>query len=635
MCSRLFATMIALVAVVLSFTACDSDKVDNLYTFQNRMVGEYLVDSAKTYSEFVRLLDTTKVMGLLNSYGVYTCFAPTNEAMHNFYAQKGKKSLADFAMDSLVTMAKDHLITGVAYFSSGFQNGRLTKLSMSDRFIFISFTAGGGVYINKSAKIIQKDIEMYNGNIHKIDHVLDPTREGIVEAISSKKEFSIFYEALLATGLADSLVKIKDESYDPENYSSMITVPASLGQWYYQELPPSRKYGYTALMESNATMNSNSITDLNSLKSYAAKIYDEIYPEDANVTNPADRRNSLNRFVAYHLIKKQLSYSKFIDDYVMYNNSFDKSHMLNDIGLNLNEYIETLCPNTLIEVTRKGGTQETNLLNLNPETNQCVRIVKANSDNDATNGVFHEVDKMLVYSKDVDNVLSSKRLRFDAASFFDELTNNNMRGNGSTLPNVQYQIPRGYLSRVTCSEQTVVCYLTPYEKYQDYQGDEIFLGASSGKLYDFTITTPPIPAGTYEVRFGYLTNGKRGVAQLYLDGVPAGVPLDLNMNATDASIGYEVPGSVTDDPNGYENDKMMRNRGFMKGPACYRVPVAGWTSGKNARYSASVLRRIMGTYRFKSAGHHYLTVKGLSGGEFMFDYLEFVPTSALETEDIY
>ena len=181
----------------------------------------------------------------------------------------------------------------------------------------------------------------------------------------------------------------------------------------------------------------------------------------------------------------------------------------------------------------------------------------------------------------------------------------------------------------------MVSYLTADSRYQNYEGDEIFLGATSGNLYDFSIVTPPIPAGTYEVRFGYLTNGKRGVAQLYFDNIPAGVPLNLNNYATDVSIGYESPGTVQADIEGFENDKMMRNRGFMKGPASYKVVQPGWSSGENARYSPAALRRIMGTYTFSSPSNHLLTVKGLSGGEFMFDYLEFVPTSALESEDIY
>jgi hypothetical protein len=134
---------------------------------------------------------------------------------------------------------------------------------------------------------------------------------------------------------------------------------------------------------------------------------------------------------------------------------------------------------------------------------------------------------MLVYDKEVDNMLSGKRLRFDSSSFFAELTNNNMRGRGTfksaTQQNLHFQIPRGYIERIKASEQTVVGYLCGYDKFQNYQGDEIFLNASAGKLYDFEIKTPPIPSGTYEIRFGYLTNGKRGVAQLYFDGIPCGV----------------------------------------------------------------------------------------------------------------
>jgi len=266
----------------------------------------------------------------------------------------------------------------------------------------------------------------------------------------------------------------------------------------------------------------------------------------------------------------------------------------------------------------------------------------SNYDNDATNGVYHEIDGLLVYSQEVENELSTKRLRFDSSSFFPELTNNNMRGSRfkqntiTTLYNEQslhYQLPRNYIARITSSEQTVVGYLAGYHKFQNYEGDEIFLNASSGKLYDFTITTPPIPAGIYEVRFGYLTNGKRGVAQLYFDNIPCGVPLNLNTYATDN--GWELPGSVADDPLGYENDKMMRNRGYMKGPANYKVITPGWTTGQNARYSNAILRRILGQFTFNEAGSHKLTVKGLSGGEFMFDYMEFVPTNAIENEDIY
>ena len=619
--------MVVLLSVIGIFSSCSSDDIGgNRYTFTDKMMGQYLRDSTD-FSEFTTLLDTTKVMGLLNSYGAYTCFAPSNEAMKTFYLSKGKKSLKGFTLDSLKLIAYDHIISGAVVMYSNFIVGRLQNLSMSDRYLSISFSATGGAFVNNTSLITQKDIVVHNGVIQKINQVLNPTRSGIVDAISKDSTFTIFYKALIATGLADSLLKIKDDSYNALKYADLITVPLDSKLWYYQQVPPSRKYGYTVLMEGNSTMKENGITDLASLKTYAATIYNQMYPADAAITDITNRSNSLNRFIAYHLINKQLSYSKFIDAY-------DTDHMIKT--RDTYEYIETMCPNTLMEIKKdRLKSQSIFLINYNSESQKFIQIDKTYYDKDATNGVYHKIDGMLVYDVNEDAELSSKRLRFDAASFFPELANNNMRGLGMTLPNLQFRLPRGYIDRISSSEQTVISYLTPYYMYQDYQGDEIFLGATTGNLYDFSVVTPPVPAGTYEVRFGYLTNGKRGVAQLYMDNVPAGVPLNLNTNATDAAIGYESPGSILSDPFGFENDKMMRNRGYMKGPADYKVPQTGWTYGENARYCDASLRKIMGTYTFRTAGNHVLSVKGLSGGEFMFDYLEFVPTSALESEDIY
>jgi hypothetical protein len=165
----------------------------------------------------------------------------------------------------------------------------------------------------------------------------------------------------------------------------------------------------------------------------------------------------------------------------------------------------------------------------------------------------------------------------------------------------------------------------------DYQGDEVFM---SECLYDFSVITPPVPAGTYEVRFGYLTNGKRGVAQLYWDGKPCGIPLNLNTPSSDPKIGYETPGANANDPDGYENDKMMRNRGFMKGPASFTSILKDWRGEANGRMSPYCLRRVLGIYTFSEDGTHTFGAKAAKPGEFMFDYLEFVPTEAIEREGV-
>ncbi|HRZ98931.1 MAG TPA: fasciclin domain-containing protein, partial [Paludibacter sp.] len=443
------------------------------------------------------------------------------------------------------------------------------------------------------------------------------------------ENFRIFNEALTKTGLWKKMELTVDESYDPDNYS-YIDVTWIQGGGSKDELPVSKKFGYTALMESDVTFKTKyNINNLNDLIAYAnANVYHET-KSDANVTDITDPRNSLNKFIAYHLINKKLTYSKFIDDY-------DTDHMIKTFDMY--EYIETMCPGTLMEIKKERSSGETNLINKSTETGDVVRIVATNKDNDAINGVYHEIDKILIYDVNVAGNLSSKRIRMDAASFFPELTNNNMRYYNPAKCR-SWVFPKGYIDRLKCSESTRFCYLNAYGGYLDYQGDEIYLKG----MYDFTMETPPIPAGTYEIRFSYQPTGGRGAAQLYWDGYPCGIPLDLRILANDPLIGYEEPGSNLEDFGydaqgvkiyGVENDKMMRNRGYMKGPNTYKDILGVWYGKKVARQSAQSIRRILGVYTFSKSETHKFSVKAVREGQFMMDFLEFVPLEIIESEGI-
>lgn len=624
--------IISILAVVSTafFSSCNSDELaaDNLYTFKSQLVGE-IIQQDSTLSEFRKLAEKTKLIGLLNSYGEFTCFVPNNEAMRAFYKKKGKQSLDDFTADSLQTIIYDHVINGSTVLYIDFIKGRLFDKSMSDRYFTISYNDDGRTFVNTNALILQKDVVAHNGVVHKINQVLDPLREGIVEAISKEPGFQLFYNALVMTGLADSLLRTVDESYSMTNARAKELEDALITTITSDRVTPrTRKYGYTVLMESDETYRTNGINNLADLKAYAATIYDEVYPQDAAITDETDRRNSLNRFIAYHLINKELSYSKFISDY-------DTKHMSSQVDMT--EYIEPMSPNTLIEVTKKRSSGEVNLFNLDPESGKAVRIVTNNYDKGAGNGVYHEIDNILTYNRNVEAMLSNKRLRFDVASFFPELTNNNMRGRKSDeggKPLYRNALPHTYLERfITGSEQTVLCYSNAHDYLMNYQGDEFFLTVPKGKLYDFKMITPPVPAGTYEVRFGYQANGRRGVAQFYVNDIPAGVPVNLNNTGENVDIGYERPGASNDDPLGYQNDKMMRNRGYMKGPNSFKAVTESWYAGSSARFNSGNLRKILGIYHFPEGGNQTIMVKGLSSGQFQIDFIEFVPTSVIEQED--
>lgn len=598
------------------------DEPEDIRTVQEEMMGEFLEKRPEQFSEFARLLDTTDVLGLVNAYGDYTLFAPTNEAMKTYYQEKGMTSLADFEVDSLRKIAYDHLIKGYEVPTDEFLDGLLPFLTMSDRYVSTTSKTEANAlvyYVNDNSRIISRNNEVNNGIVHVVDRVLDPSTLNIIQAVAKDERFTLFMSALLETGLSSKLAKTRDDSYDPKDWSH-IDVTFVQGGGSVDELPVSRKYGYTILMESDETYRDlYGIETLDQLKAYAAAhVYNED-PSDAAVTDPKDPRNSLYKFVAYHLIDKKLTYTQFIDAY-------DTDHMIKTYDMF--EYIETMNPNTLMEVKLARGTVGANPINLIPETGDAVRIKLDYKDKDATNGVYHEIDKILIYDAKVAAMLSSKRLRMDAASFFPELTNNNMRYYDPSKPR-SWVFPKGYIERLVATETTRFCYLNAYGGYLDYQGDEIYLKG----MYDFTMETPPIPAGTYEIRFGYQPTGGRGAAQLYWDGVPCGIPLDLRILANEPLVGFVEPGTDSEDPMGYENDKMMRNRGYMKGPSTYKDVLGVWYGRRIARNSPQYLRRILGTYTFEKSQTHLFTVKAVREGQFMMDFLEFVPLEIIEHED--
>jgi len=449
-------------------------------------------------------------------------------------------------------------------------------------------------------------------------------RKSIANIIAADKSYSIFYQGLVATGLVDSIKVDRDKSYYYDQYRNLLNPPFSQGSGSVDQLPHVRRYGFTVLMESDSVFTSHSINNLSDLQAYAATVYNSVYPEDASITDFTNRRNSLNRFIAYHIINKKLSVPMFIDAY-------DSPQMIKTVDLY--EYLEPMCPNSLIEIKKERSTGLTNLINQSADTGEAIHIIKGSTNKDVYNGFYYGIDKIMAYDLKVISQLSNKRLRFDMASLFPELTNNNMRGylGDKATDTKSWVFPKGYIDRLKTAEGTVFTYLNAFGGYLDYQGDEVYFRGQ----YDFTFTTLPVPAGTYEVRLGYQPTGGRGIAEVYVDSMSVGPPIDYRIQATTPEIGYVTPNvSNLDDPYGYENDKMMRNHGYMKGPASYKDILGWWYERKIARNSYLVLRKILGTFRFSTAGSHKIAVKSLMTGQFMIDYIEFVPVSALENEDV-
>jgi uncharacterized surface protein with fasciclin (FAS1) repeats len=597
-----FRTLLFVCFLLCAVSACQDDDPAVFTTFEEETISSFLEKDTETYSEFIALLRESGMFDLLSAYGAYTLFAPNNEAVRAWYAENNF-DLETIDPTSTREMVFNHILP-VLLTTDKFPQGIFGTATYSERFLNLNATVTNGqpvFTVNETAHIVRVDQKVHNGVVHTVDAVIPIAKQFLPDIIAADKRFSLFNEALRLTGLADSLMLRDDPDYETGEEQSL-----KRNESKFMIYPPFRKQGHTVFMESDSTFQTNGISNIDDLKSYAASVYDLMYPADRNVSDPTSRNNSLNRFVAYHLINQ-----------VQATNEFFTAHLeqMYVPGTAVPFYMAPQCPNTLIEIIdgkyinrRRDGSS--------------IQFLSGNYE--AINGLYHEIDGIMVYDQGMETDVLNKRLRMDFTSFFPEMQTNRMRTEFYDDAD-KWIIPRGYLTGLSQSDQTQNQYISALG-YVKLEGDVCLM---AGK-YDCTARTHPIPAGTYEVRIGYSALDVRGVGQLYFDGKPCGIPLNMTIYPQDARIGWILDAETED--GGLENDKMMRNRGFMKGAAS--LLISGTTL---ARDHNRALRKILTTVTFEKTEPHYFRVKCVEEKthEFELDYIEFMPVSQLFEEDKY
>ena len=139
--------------------------------------------------------------------------------------------------------------------------------------------------------------------------------------------------------------------------------------------------------------------------------------------------------------------------------------------------------------------------------------------------------------------------------------------------------------------------------------------------------------------------------QIYLDGVPCGIPIDTRVSAYNGDTGwiqdwlaiqesgssrFANMGESEEDPYGFENDKNLRNHGYMKAPNSYvglNYHNLGYGDNLSARNVDTRMRRILGIFNWTDDGTHKLRIVAMRSGAFDIDYIEFMPTDLIDEED--
>lgn len=229
------------------------------------------------------------------------------------------------------------------------------------------------------------------------------------------------------------------------------------------------------------------------------------------------------------------------------------------------DWYETMLPHTMMKLdqatiggkTKQGSDYGQRFINRRQDSysrykdNDLIRgakvlpTVEDQYTQDAPNGRYFYIDDIIAFDETTQMKVFNDRIRMDFSTIFPQVMTENIRLNGDpakddnsakadqTFANGKnYWFPAGYLDHVTMRGGYLV-YRRPHRNFWSYEGDEWNLFGD----YDISFRLPPVPyEGEYQIRLGFCALKTRGVAQVYFDNRPQGIPLDMRKFLDDASI---------------------------------------------------------------------------------------------------
>lgn len=630
--------ILALTAFPAFMTSCsDEPLAENYYTFTGEMVSDYLSNRSDQFSEFIEVLQRSGIYGMMATYGTYTCLAPNNAAMDAYLRSKGLTSVDQLSKADCDTLAWNHVIDEAAYFTTDLTDGNIPSANMNERYLTFSCDSDAlnsnnvVYYINKTSRLVVRDDSVENGVVHTIDKVIVPSSDLLPDLLEKDPEISLFNEALNLTGMRDSLLEYIDASYhcgeDSVNQDMYISTG---GSTYPMRYVGQRMKRYTAFVEKNSTYAAKGINNLDDLKAYAKQVYDQVYPEDAGLYDEdwTNRKNPLNRFVSYHL----LPYYGAYNDWTVYGDV--KTICAKTDLIDCTDWYTTLMPGTIMKMSTPSEGLFINRKGVGPQyTVRGVKVLAPSEigdiDQQATNGIYHYIDDILVYDKQTRDVVFNDRIRINAVTLSPEFMNCGARGN--TIRATGFKQVEGWDfhgKTPTMSLRKRDVWMVTYADCVDMVGQ-----------FDVTFKLPPVPENTYEVRFAYGWGAMRGVVQVYFGEdpkglLPMGIPIDFTMWPADPMIGWVA--DTGDEETDRAIDKAMHNRGYMK-------DMDSWAQGgaNILRAQPMKVRKILTTQTMNPNRNYYIRIKLVVDNpqaELPINYFELCPKSVyagVEAEDTH
>lgn len=672
-------------AAMLVPTACNPEPDESdLYTFTGETIESFIAkDSSLTAFNYI--LSRVGYDKMLAAYGSYTCFAPVNDGVtaycdslyndpqavvpHNGMTSNSKEGLSDSLCLNIV---KYHLSATYQNIVSMTEGGDITTLLGYE--IPNSSTDKGEVLLGNKAIIIDSDNETINGIVHIVDNVIPRYTLFINDMLERDGGYSIFAEAMTATGLADSVLEYTKGMFEykqltRENFSGSISPANGPGTSGKVDC----KVGYTVFAESDEVMRANGINSFSDLVAYAnqqygqaPEWYDYMSENGLTVSTGTDytnRFNALNMFVAYHILKASMSVNQLVFE------SGSSNFWNYAPDADPYDYYETMLPYTMMKIWepvnvgsgkslfinryRRNNTLTDEILSQGSEAmHEVVRpgvSINRGASLQAYNGYVHSINSMLVYDRVVPKGVLNERMRVNCTSLFPELINNRFRywstsdGNIDASHDTSRQgIPSNYFDNLVLYDNNICLAYCLHGAWRSFEADQMqFWGQ-----YDLAFRLPAVPSGVYEIRVVYAPMSYGSFMQYYIGTSSSvssmqalGLPFDATVSVEDPRIG--LTDAWNEEDKGVSTDVAMHNRGYMRGPHSYTGHGEnGYKESGSARFEygtgSYTIRYVLGRVQLNQGNENWLRIKTLNPDKKTnpvgLDFVELVPASVLDNQ---
>lgn len=455
--SKIVFTILATIFVL----NCTSEKFKES-TDETLNITEYLKANSE-YSLFLEILETTGYDSFMNTYGTYTLFLPTNDAVTGLLSQLGVNSVKDIPIEDLKELAKLHILPQTVNTTS-FTDGKIASPSLQGQFLITGATfldGAANITVNKEARIINSNIIVGNGIIHVLDKTLRVANKTLAKTIEDDASLSLFAEALKETGWFEKLNQ--PVTYDQDSISSHLSV----------------------IVQTNDVFQKSGLNTIDDLKNRYSHLND-----------PTNEQDSLNLFVAYRIIPGL----KYMADLAVTPAELTKAP-LEVITLKLASDSLLINEETFNGVLEKG-----------------VEIDRGISDVTASNGALHFVK---------DNYFIKKRLPQPVYFDLGDQPEIRQLSSVFRKPGSFISLANSELSEVDWPDTQKITYVAAAIGdgaflSRAWHGDVIeLLRFRNGYLDPITFDTPVIIKGKYKVWVSYRTNERSSAStQVSVNGVP-------------------------------------------------------------------------------------------------------------------